>query len=166
MFECVSTFTVPLPRTTAETPRRRAKRSQSNRISSRRQHQRSPDKCAHARHGAKQKVISNTDWLLSRASEGESATALAKKLGVYADLMREFFREHGLPLGPNSGLDLPEPKIIMEYQRKGSSSRKLAQQYNCSDVLDADEVLAAHHAGEDDVPMSPPPAPNFTPRQG
>ena len=54
----------------------------------------------------------------------------------------------------------------MEYQRKGSSSRKLAQQYNCSDVLDADEVLAAHHAGEDDVPMSPPPAPNFTPRQG
>jgi hypothetical protein len=80
--------------------------------------------------------------------------------------MREFFREHGLPLGPNSRLDLPEPKIIMEYQRKVSSSRKLAQQYNCSDVLDADEVLAAHHAGEDDVPMSPPPAPNFTARQG
>jgi LexA DNA binding domain len=35
-----------------------------------------------------------------------------------------------------------------------------------SALVYADEGLAAHHARGDDVPMSPPPAPSFTPKQG
>jgi hypothetical protein len=83
---------------------------------------------------ATNKIRSNADWILERASEGDSASNIAKQLGVSNVPILDFFREHQLSICRNGGIyqDLPTEEIIRKYKVDKIHGRELARQYGCS----------------------------------